>query len=214
MPSNLGYILKQDNHTQLTAFWIHSSDPRRLEVEHFICERYWFSFNACLTQLPENILAVYQNDLLVAACGVQFADQKTIFSEQYMDQALCNYSVLGKPVPARHAIAEIGSMATLGRRYLPYLVEAIVFALRDVQRTLIVFTATRGLAHFLERRGIELQKLALAERSKLDLDANAEWGSYYAHQPSVFAGWTASYKLADTIPPQSLVQSFQETAHA
>ena len=214
MPSNQEFTLKENSHIRLTARWLKPSDPRRLEAEHFICERYWFSFNACITQLPENILAVYQNDLLVAACGVQLAEQRILFSEQYMTQPLGNYSILGKRMPSRQEVAEVGSMATLGRRYLPDLVEAIVLALRDLRRTVVLFTATRGLAHFLERRGIVLQKLALAERGKLQVDTNTEWGSYYAHQPSVFAGWTDSYPVSDVEPARFLDQPFQERAHA
>tara|TARA_B100000700_G_C15033612_1_gene851711 strand:+ start:1847 stop:2491 length:645 start_codon:yes stop_codon:yes gene_type:complete len=214
MPSNRTFIIKTDEHAPVTACWVKPSDVNRLAAEHFICERYWLSFNACITQLPEHILAVYQNDRMVAACGIQLAETRALFSEQYMTQSLGTCRVLGQLAPAREQIAEVGSMATLGRRYLPFLVDAIVLALRDIHRALVLFTATRGLAHFLERRGIELEKLATAAREKLKSDNRADWGSYYAHQPSVFAGWTDSYSRSTGELAHLSHTAFWEQAHA
>ena len=57
--------------------WVTTTQANRSSVEAFICERYWLNFNACLSQLPEVLLALYENDTLVAACGIQFAEQKT-----------------------------------------------------------------------------------------------------------------------------------------
>ncbi|RWU11631.1 thermostable hemolysin-like protein [Pseudidiomarina gelatinasegens] len=163
---------------------------RRAQVEQFICERYWLSFKACLSQLPDTLLAVNDHEQLVAACGLQFAEQRTLFSECYLNKPLTSHDIAGLPMPKRDEIAEVGSMAAISATYLPTLFAAIVHALEVHQRSAVVFTATRYLQLKLERSGIALSYLADATQSALPSELQNLWGDYYQHQPRVLAGWT------------------------
>lgn len=173
---------------------INRSHSRRHDVEHFICERYWISFKACLQSLPDILLVVLEDNAIVAACGIQLADQRALFSEYYLDVPVEFYEVANQAMPAREKIAEVGSMAAISADYLPDLFVAIVKALTELQRDVVVFTATRYLNLKLARSGITLTTLAHANESALPLSLQDIWGDYYQHQPMVFAGWVAQRK--------------------
>ena len=162
---------------------------RREETERFICERYWFSFKACLTSLPDTLLAVTAQGQLVAACGLQFAEQQPLFSEYYLHHPIEKLSIDANTLVGRHQIAEVSSMATTSATYLQPLFAAIVAVLQDLERTLVVFTATGYLKRSLERSGIQLKHLADATISALPEQLQGLWGDYYRHQPMVLAGW-------------------------
>lgn len=169
--------------------WIDKSHPQRGQVEHFICERYWLSFKACLQNLPPRLLAVFHGDKLIAACGVQFAEQQELFSEQYLPQPLQQYQIHQKRIDDRRQLAEIGSMAALDASHLPVLFGVIVKALLGEQKEALVFTATRALQRYFARQGISLTQLAIAEKAALPESAQDIWGNYYNHSPMLLAGW-------------------------
>ncbi|AVJ57337.1 hypothetical protein C5610_07870 [Idiomarina sp. OT37-5b] len=113
--------------------------PLRSQVEAFICERYWLNFKACLRQLPSHLLAVFDEQTdnldgeLVAACGIQFADQQVLFSQAYLDRSPQHYCIDGRPLPGYGQLAEVGSMAAVaadltteaGRQRLQECVQAL-----------------------------------------------------------------------------------------
>lgn len=170
---------------------IPSTHLNRTEVERFICERYWLRFKACLNQLPETLLAVTENGQLVAACGLQFAEHRALFSEYYLAQPLTSYRIAGQAMPGREEIVEVGSMAAISPKFLPLLFAAVVDALAQQQRRAVVFTATRYLQVTLARSNIMLSVLAEAKQSALPLPLQDLWGDYYQHHPMVLAGWLA-----------------------
>lgn len=169
--------------------WIKPTHHHRALVETFICDRYWLNFNASLNQLPEELLAVYKNGSLVAACGIQFAEQNPLFSQCYLDKPLQQYSVGNKPLPAVEYIAEVGSMAALASSYLPLLFKAVIESLLLRGIAAVVFTATRTLQKYFARQGVELTLLAEAKKTSLPESIRGIWGNYYEHRPLVFGGW-------------------------
>ena len=188
--------------------WVTTTQANRSSVEAFICERYWLNFNACLSQLPEVLLALYENDTLVAACGIQFAEQKPLFSEFYLDKPLQQYSVGNKPMPALENIAEVGSMAALAPPYLPLLFQAVIDSLLSRGITAVVFTATRALQKYFARQGIELTLLAEAKKNALPESVRDIWGNYYEHTPFVLVGWLSQgHALFTNQRPASVFRS-------
>lgn len=139
------------------------SHPQRQAVERFICERYWVQFNACLTHLPPRLIAVVEGTQIVAACGMQLAEDAPLFSEYYLNQSL---------EQPRHKLAEVGSMAVLSGNYLQTLFVTIHQAAHDLQRQYLLFTVTRFLQLKLIRLGIQAHEQALPE-SLQNL-----WGSF------------------------------------
>ena len=164
---------------------------QRRQVEQFICERYWSSFQACLIALPDMLLAVFDDDALIAACGLQFAEDRPLFSEYYLDQALTDYQVAGQRLPERNKIAEIGSMAARSADDLKPLFAAIVEITTQLNRTLVIFTATGYLQRTLRRSGVVLSELAPAHETALPNELQGIWGDYYRHHPKVLGGWLA-----------------------
>ncbi|KFZ28784.1 hypothetical protein IDAT_06145 [Pseudidiomarina atlantica] len=164
---------------------------QRQTVEKFICDRYWTSFHACLLTLPEHLLAVYQDDELIAACGLQFADERQLFSEYYLSRPLEQHHLNGMRFPERRNVVEIGSMAARNGDDLHPLFAAVVEIASQLNKTLVVFTATRYLQRTLARSGVTLMPLADAQESALPLDLQGIWGDYYRHHPKVVCGWLA-----------------------
>jgi hypothetical protein len=94
---------------------------------------------------------------------------------------------LGAPVARRH-IVEVGNLASAARgcgcRFLPRLRRHLLE--RDYRG--VVFTATRQVRSILEHFAFEARALAPAAPSRLP-DGGAGWGTYYANDPNVMAGY-------------------------
>lgn len=161
----------------MTYQLIDLNHPQRHAVERFICERYWVHFNACLNHLPPRLIAVFEGTQIVAACGMQLAEEAPLFSEYYLNQPL---------EQPRHKLAEVGSMAVLSGNYLQPLFFAIHQAAHDFQRQHLLFTVTRFLQLKLTRLGIQAQAIAPAYEQALPATLQNLWGSYYQQQPQVF----------------------------
>lgn len=170
-------------------FWVLPEHPHRHEVESFIRQRYWDNFNAQLRFFPTRLIALTHHGRLVAACGIQLADQQPLFSQVYLQQPLQSYLVNSRPLPDDAQLAEVGSMAAVAPIYLPELFAAVVKLLRPLARNAVIFTATRALQNYFRRIGITLTELENAQPSALVPTECAQWGSYYEHQPKVVAGW-------------------------
>lgn len=166
--------------------------PQRKIVEGFICQRYWLHFNACLSHLPERLLAVFEpsqenqhecsESIVVAACGIQLAEESALFSEYYLPEAL---ERLFAGTYQRNDFAEVGSLAVADARYLIELFNAVREAAQSLQRQQLVFTITRFLQVKLQRLGIQVQQLAEAHEHCLPQTMQGLWGNYYQQQPRV-----------------------------
>lgn len=88
--------------------WVLPDHPRRYEVESFIRQRYWESFNAQLRFFPTQLVALIHEERLVAACSIQLADQQPLFSQIYLRQPLQNYRVNSRRLPDDTQLAEVG----------------------------------------------------------------------------------------------------------
>ncbi|MFD2633124.1 thermostable hemolysin [Idiomarina piscisalsi] len=194
--------------------WILPEHPLREQVETFICERYWLNFHACLRTLPRLLIAVFEESRLVAACGVQLADEQALFSQAYLTQPLENYRVSNKPLPQSENLAEVGSMAALTPTYLPHLFRAVVRLLDDKGRDVVIFTATRALQKYFRRIGVALTELETAQKSALPESVRDLWGNYYQHQPTVLAGWLTDGNVFEqmTTPRQYVLSQQREVA--
>ncbi len=185
--------------------------PQRKIVEAFICERYWLHFNACLSHLPERLLAVFeprQDDQhqsfearVVAACGIQLAEESALFSEYYLPKVL---EQIFAGTYQRTDFAEVGSLAVADARYLTDLFKAVHEAAQSLQRQQLVSTITRFLQVKLQRLGVQVQQLADAREQCLPQAMQGLWGNYYQQQPRVIvADVTQAWPQAISCQPQS-----------
>lgn len=182
-------VLTVPNYAPLTAHIIEPDHAERQLVEQFICQRYWMKFNACLHELPRRLLVVRdQQRQLIAACAIQYADERPLFSECYLPNTIQDTLAAHGIVAQRQQLAEVGSMACLRPRDLAPLVSAIVCYLTQQQKQALIFTATAPLRRFLKHLQLPLQRLADASADALSGDSVARWGDYYQSQPQVMAG--------------------------
>lgn len=166
-----------------------ATGTERARLEAFIQAAYLQAFEARIPHFLPLLLGLYQSDgALVAACGLQFADEAPLYLEQYLDQPV--EQRLGahcrRPVP-RAGIVEIGNLATSAPGNGRLMFAAIGQQLHRQGLEWVVFTATRGLLNSFHRLHLNPTMLADAAAERLGPDAEC-WGSYYRHQPRVMAG--------------------------
>lgn len=161
-------------------------DPDRPAVEAFIREVYRRRFGAVVRRFMPVLIGVYEDGVLVAAAGYRLGSEP-LFLERYLDRPVDALLLAQGAVVPRDAIAEVGHLAAtrggegrqLIRRLGPHL------ARQNVQW--VVSTLTQELHHLFERMGVQPLPLGAARPERLGLEA-ADWGSYYEHEPQVFAG--------------------------
>lgn len=160
--------------------------PLRGKAQQFIREVYEEEYGARLRVLPPRLLVEIdlKGEILCAAGLRTSADG--FFSERYLDapveEALAR--VGGRPV-TRERIFETSTFASRSPRSVPLFVGQVINwgAISGFEWSF--FTITRKLSTLLERLGMELAPLGYADPARID-DA-AFWGSYYAHEPRVYA---------------------------
>lgn len=164
----------------------------RAAVEHFICDKYWLSFRACVTQLPERLLALTDPaGTLVAACALTPAASQVVFSERYLAhpaELLLSQHFATNIV--RSQFAEVGALACRNFSYLPILFAAIVDTARNDGFEYLLFTATQQLQRHLVRFQLPTVRLGEAPDVALPDKERPLWGDYYQHHPVVLAGQT------------------------
>lgn len=179
--------------SDLNVIDVGPTHPLRRHVEQFICEKYWFTFSACLASLPEQLIGLCDdNSELVAACGFSIADKRPLFSERYLGQSVEErIAQLFSTSVTRNRIAEIGSLACRNHTYLPMLFAAVVRHACLHQIDYLLFTATAQLRRHFQRLALPTQVLGNAPVVALPEAERAQWGAYYDRQPMVLAGRTA-----------------------
>ena len=181
-----------DSSSALKVVEVGPTHPMRHQVEQFICEKYWFTFSACLASLPQQLIGLCDtHGELVAACGFSIANQRPLFSERYLGQPVEErIAALFTSKVARGNIAEIGSLACRNHTFLPMLFAAVVNYANEHHIDYLLFTATAQLRRHLQRLALPTQVLGNAPAVALPEAERAQWGQYYDRQPLVLAGRT------------------------
>lgn len=177
-----------------------TSNLSRSSLERFICQHYWLAFQACITNLPRRLVAVIdEQGNLCAACGLQFADEQSLFSERYLSQAA---GATQLPV-ARNELIEIGSLAVSHPRYMRVLFGALIEVAHSLKREWMMFTLTTTLRRYMARLGLRIQVMAAATHSALSEEERLLWGQYYQQQPQVCLGHATNGRhLVDSLALQ------------
>lgn len=169
---------------------ITEKSPLRMDVEHYIGQKFESSYGASLAQFLPLFLTLRCSDNLSASAGISLGSaSEKFFLEQYLDapvekelEQLCGEEV------RREKLAEVGNLVatTLGASRLMFIILASI--LNQAGYEWMVFTATKPLLRSLHKMGFETQLIATAKPARLDTNPNADWGSYYDNQPQVVAG--------------------------
>lgn len=163
------------------------ADQGRAAAEAFIRAVYLARYGARVRDIAPGLLVCESRGAVRAAAGWRDAAGQALFLEDYLDDPVeaAIGRATGDAVP-RHRIAEIANLAANRAGAGLWLLRELVRCLDARGYTWAVFTATRMLRRTLQRLGLTLVDLGVADPARLDVDAG-EWGSYYRMQPLVVA---------------------------
>lgn len=165
------------------------ADPLRREMEDFIYQRFADNYGANVKHYMPQLLGVRRANALQAVVGLRPASAGPFFLEQYLDMSACKQIQLrsGMPTP-RERVIEVGNLAARAPGAARLLIIALTHYLAAQGFTWVVFTGTAMLLNSFQRLALSPLDLGVADPARLG-EQQAEWGSYYATQPRVMAGY-------------------------
>lgn len=174
---------------EITATTVNKNHPDRVEVETFIHDVFKRAYNAEITLFLPNLVALRDSDgILMAAFGWKKATDGPLFLEQYLDEPI--ESLISKRLDkhiTRDQITKIGNLAVANPRNAGVLIAHIIQHSLDIGIEWCVATAHHSLQNGLIKGGRDVYPLFPADKSRLPLEEQAKWGSYYKHLPQVIA---------------------------
>lgn len=160
----------------------------RKDTERFIAAGFLKAYGARLTEFMPELMGLYHDDALVAACGLRPAENGTLFLEQYLDHSVDIALNRATGITAdRKKIIEVGNLSVSRAGYARHFVAWLTRHLHDSGMQWALFSAVPALRNNFLRLGIPMITLAPADPGRLAGNARANWGSYYDQQPQVTA---------------------------
>ena len=161
----------------------------RFNVEQFIALEYYEHFDANVTEFMPTLVSLHSADgALKAAVGYRAAADGPLFLECYtngpIEQVIASQA--GFEV-SRREIVEVGSLACTGGRAAMEMVQSLIPALIEDGFSWVVFTGADTVRNVFRRLHLTPIALCIANKSVLG-PKQAEWGTYYEHNPVVMAG--------------------------
>jgi hypothetical protein len=168
-------------------------DSGRGELEAFIAQVFEQSYGARTTHFAERLLGLRGPDgKWCAALGYTRAAAAPLFVENYLDapaEAMAA-GLLAEPV-ARASLVEVGNLAAAADGLGRLLIALTTVHLFEQGAAHVVFTATRRLSNAFVRLGIPLRDFGPADPARVP-GGEANWGSYYRHDPRIMVGRVAN----------------------
>ncbi len=181
---------------EITAHTVPKNAACRSEVESFIHAVFNVSYGAHVTEFMPTLVALRDcNGVLMAAFGMQAAIDEPLFLERYIDGAIeaLMSEKLGTTIN-RQQITCIGNLAVSNPRNAGVLIVHVIQHSLDIGIEWCVATAHHTLQNGLIKGGRDVYPLHIADKSRLPINEQATWGSYYDHLPQVVAiRGTANY---------------------
>lgn len=175
--------------SEITASTVNIGDPARAEVEAFIHAVFKRAYDAEITLFMPHLVALRDRDgILMAAFGWKKAVDGPLFLEQYLDEPI--ESLISRRLDkhiTRDQITKIGNLAVANPRNAGVLIAHVIQHSLDIGIEWCVATAHHSLQNGLIKGGRDVFPLFPADKSRLPLEEQAKWGSYYHHQPQVIA---------------------------
>jgi len=157
---------------------------RRHDVEAFIYDRYWCTYQATLDSYSDCLLTLFSDDgRPLAAAGLR-GQSEGFFSERYLDEPidLAASRAIGLSVE-RTAVLEIANLACANSHAVFPLMSCVLVHGRENGYSCGVFTATSRLRRIFRRLNLPLTYLGPASLHRVE-DVG-KWGTYYAADPKV-----------------------------
>lgn len=165
------------------------TDDARAQAERFIHGCFAAAYDADVRHFMPMLMSLRDPQAqLQGVLGFRPALAGGLFLEQYLDAAIerALSGSLGQVV-ARDSIMEVGNLATTLPGGARWLIAALTAYLKGAGYRWAVFTAVPALGNSFARLGIELVRLAPADKTRLTAAEQALWGRYYDSGPIVVA---------------------------
>ena len=175
--------------SEITASTVNIGDPSRKELEAFIHAVFKSAYGANITAfMPHHVALRDSNGVLMAAFGLKKAGAGPLFLEQYLDEPVESLisKKLGKTIK-RDEITKIGNLAVANPRNAGVLIAHVIQHSLDMGIEWCVATAHHSLQNGVVKGGRDVYPLFPADKSRLSLQEQAKWGSYYDRMPQVIA---------------------------
>lgn len=158
------------------------------QVIQHVSQRYQQAFQAELKAFMPAYLTLFDHHQIASVCGFRVASEESLFLEQYLDvPAQELISQLFDQKVDRTSLVEFGHLASFAKWVSPYHFLLIAERLVESGYEWCIFTATDPLFVLMSRLGLKPKLITRADANKVT-DADKIWGTYYDHQPNVFAG--------------------------
>ncbi len=191
MAYDLRVFAKQKRYTmqEITAYVVDAAHPQRAEVEAFIHQVFCQAYEASVTHFMPILIALRNSQHeLVAAFGMRDASTGPLFLEQYLDAPIERVISMGLgQMIQRSDITEIGNLAVANPRNAGILIAHVIQQSLDMGVKWCVATAHHSLQNGLIKGGRDVYPIALADKTRLTLQEQAQWGRYYDNQPQIVA---------------------------
>lgn len=160
----------------------------RNTVEQFIASAFKKAYGACLTEFMPELVALYHDAALVAACGLRPANTGRLFLEQYLNHsAETTLPLIAGKTADRSHIVEVGNLSVARPGHARHLIIWLTRHLYQAGHQWALFSAVPALRNNFLRLEIPLFTLGLADPERLTAEARSAWGTYYDQQPLVTA---------------------------
>lgn len=168
-------------------FGLVTGEGRRC-VEHFVSSQFKKAYDARITEFMPDLMGLYDNTALAAACGLRPAATGPLFLEQYLERP--SDEMLGElsgAVANRSRMMEVGNLSIARPGYARHLVFWLTMHMRNAGMEWALFSAVPALLNNFRRLGVPLLILAPADPTKISAEVRATWGTYYDQRPQVSA---------------------------
>ncbi|WP_432463193.1 thermostable hemolysin [Agarivorans sp. QJM3NY_33] len=168
--------------------FITAAHPLWQQVIQYITTRYQQAFDAKLDSFMPTYMALTENGQIKSLCGYRLANREPLFLEQYLDQTaeLLLSKAFNQSIK-RNQLIEFGQLASFTKGASPLHFLLMAEALVERGFAWCIFTATDPLYALMKRLGLVPTLIAEADPQRVPR-AKQRWGSYYQHQPRIFAG--------------------------
>lgn len=161
----------------------------RGRVEAFLSSGFKKAFSAKTSNFMPLILETSDNKNNITACvGIRRLEDELAFLECYLDTSIEIFlEHKFNEIIERNKIIELGSIVSSEPGAGGWLIIAMAAWLKGAGYEWAVLTATNDLKKAIGKLGIELIDLVPAKSTALSVEELAKWGSYYDHDPVVYA---------------------------
>ena len=162
-----------------------SQTPLWMQATEVVKEKFRSSYKASVEPSPQYFAVTQDSEERILSCaGITFADDRTLFSEQYLSQPIETIlSQRFEKMIDRSVIAEIGSLISHHLTAGMIMVNMVPLLAWCMGAQYLLCTVTPRVRKMMESCQIDFEPLLTADPQRLADDGGKNWGTYYSKLP-------------------------------